>query len=203
MPRRPSKGNRSLRPRIYLAGPEVFHPDARTLGEAKGALCARSGFEGVFPLDAGLNLEGLPKAEQARRIYLADIGLMQSADLAICNLTPFRGVSMDSGTAFEAGFMAALGRPVLGYTNVAADYGERTRRLRTNPWPGPEADRPDMAIEDFDLSENLMIEVAIREAGGTVVRRAVSPGRELEDLSGFEICLEQAARLFADSIVAG
>lgn len=195
MSRDPRKGASRKRPRIYLAGPEVFHPEARRLGEAKAELCARAGFEGVFPLDAALDLAGLGKSEQARRIYRADIDLMRGADLAICNLTPFRGVSMDSGTAFEAGYMAALGRPVLGYTNVAADYGARARTFRTHPWPGPQADRPDIAIEDFDLAENLMIEMAIREPGGTVVVCAVAPGREMEDLSGFEACLQQAARL--------
>ena len=62
-------------------------------------------------------------AEQARRISRANEGLMRSCDALVANLTPFRGVSMDSGTAFEVGFMQALGRPLgAGYTNVTADY---------------------------------------------------------------------------------
>ena len=43
-------------PRIYLAGPEVFLPDAQAMGARKAALCAAHGLEGVFPLDAQLNL---------------------------------------------------------------------------------------------------------------------------------------------------
>ena len=54
---------------------------------------------------------------------------MRTCDLLIANLTPFRGVSTDAGTAFEVGFMRALGRPVLGYTNTIADYRERTERI--------------------------------------------------------------------------
>jgi len=176
-------------PRIYLAGPEVFHPDARALGEAKARLCAACGFEGIFPLDTSLELTGLSKADQAARIYAADVDIMRRCDVMIGNLTPFRGVSMDSGTAFEAGFMRALGRPVLGYTNTALDYRTRAERYRATPRTWPDADGPQVAVEDFDLTENLMVEVAVRDSGFTVVRRAVAPGAEMTDLGGFEACL--------------
>lgn len=36
--------------KIYLAGPEVFHPDAAARGRQKQALCREYGFEGLFPL---------------------------------------------------------------------------------------------------------------------------------------------------------
>jgi nucleoside 2-deoxyribosyltransferase len=101
------------------------------MGARKAAMCAQHGLEGVFPLDAQLNLSGLPKPEQARRISEANEGLMRSCAGLIANLTPFRGVSMDAGTAFEVGFMRALGRPVLGYTNVVADYRARAEVYRS------------------------------------------------------------------------
>lgn len=198
MARRKTRGDGD-RPRIYLAGPEVFHPEARRLGEAKALLCRDFGFDGVFPLDTALDLAGLPKSEQARRIYLADIALMDAADLAICNLTPFRGVSMDSGTAFEAGYMRAQGKIVLGYSNIAEDYRTRAQAFR-HASPGlPDADRPDIAIEDFALAENLMIEIAIRESGGRVICRSVPAGRELEDLEAFRDCLALARALVLDT----
>jgi nucleoside 2-deoxyribosyltransferase len=116
----------------------------------------------------------------------------------IANLTPFRGVSMDSGTAFEVGLMRALGRPVLGYTNATADYRARSEAYRRAVPRGAllDADDADVAIEDFDGAENLMIEVAISASGGTVVRTAVPPGQEMRDLAGFEACLAQMARIF-------
>src|SRR5262245_7975916 len=184
------------RPRIYLAGPEVFLPDALAMGARKAALCAQYGLEGVFPLDAQLSLAGLAKPEQARRISEANEGLMRSCVGLIANLTPFRGVSMDAGTAFEVGLMRALGRPVLGYTNVVADYRARAEIYRSAPPPLPDFDHPEAEIEDFDGAENLMIEVAIMASGGTVVRTAVPPGDEMRDLSGFEACLAQAVRVF-------
>jgi nucleoside 2-deoxyribosyltransferase len=180
---------------IYLAGPEVFLPEAIAMGAKKAALCAAHGFEGVFPLDASLDLAGLTKAEQAARISAACETLMRGCDLLIANLTPFRGVSMDAGTAFEVGFMRALGRPVLGYTNVAADYRERSEQYRRVAPGLPDADAPDVEIEDFDGAENLMIEAAIEASGSGIVRRAVAPGQEMRDLAGFEACLRQAAAI--------
>ena len=185
-------------PRIYLAGPEVFLPDALAVGAHKAALCAEHGLEGVFPLDAGLDLAGLAKPEQARRISAANEGLMRSCAGLIANLTPFRGVSMDAGTAFEVGFMRALGRPVLGYTNVTADYRERAEAWRraVPHLTLPDADHPEAEIEDFDGAENLMIEAAIVASGGAVVRAAVPTGQEMRDLEGFRACLVQAVEAF-------
>ena len=182
-------------PRIYLAGPEVFLPDARAVGERKRALCAEHGLEGAFPLDAQLGLAGLAKPEQARRIAAACEGMGRSCDALIANLTPFRGVSMDCGTAFEVGFVRALGRPVLGYTNVTADYHARCEAWRRAAPPLPDADCPDAQIEDFDGAENLMIEAAIVASGGNIVRTAVPPGQEMRDLAGFQACLAQAAKV--------
>lgn len=183
--------------RIYLAGPEVFLPDPVEAGERKKALCEAHGFKGVYPLDSTPDLEGLPKLEQARRIGLATEVLMRSCDLMIANLTPFRGVSMDVGTAFEVGYMRALGRPVLGYINTMLDLKERTETGRRIARLDFDCDAPELAIEDFGLAENLMIEIAIIESGGKVKRTAVAAGAEMTDLAGFEICLEQAKALTA------
>src|SRR5262245_35145580 len=194
---KPPRGEGSMSlPRIYLAGPDVFLADAIAMGARKAAMCVERGLEGVFPLDAQLGLAGLAKADAARAISEANEGLMRSCDGLVANLTPFRGVSMDSGTAFEVGFMRALGRPVLGYTNVAADYRVRAEAYRRAPPPLPDFDHPEAEVEDFDGAENLMIEVAILASGGTVVRTAVPPGLEMRDLAGFQVCLAQAAKVF-------
>jgi nucleoside 2-deoxyribosyltransferase len=185
------------RPRIYLAGPDVFLPDADAAGRRKVAIAGEYGFEGVFPLDAGLDLTGLAKAEAARRIALANEALMRSCVALIANLTPFRGASADCGTAYEVGFMRALGRPVLGYTNSPLDYLRRAEMQRAGARLPFEGDGPDVTIEDFDLAENLMIEVAIWESGGRLVREAVEPGQELSCLDGFRACLERARDLLA------
>ncbi|MGE3065451.1 MAG: nucleoside 2-deoxyribosyltransferase [Hyphomicrobiaceae bacterium] len=186
------------RPRVYLAGPEVFLPDAAAMARRKCALAARIGLEGVFPADAaaGLSPGASPgRAQRARAIFAANEALIRSCDGLIANLTPFRGASADAGTVYELGFMRALGRPVAGYSNVAADYAERVAGLRRRGSAAGDADRPDMAVEDFGLADNLMIAAAIEDCGGVLVRTAAPAGQEMTDLAGFEACLGQIARL--------
>jgi hypothetical protein len=43
--------------------------------------------------------------------------IMRTCDAVILNLTPFRGPSADVGSAYEMGFMRALGRPIFAYSN--------------------------------------------------------------------------------------
>ena len=183
------------RRRIYLAGPEVFLPDAIEAGRRKCAICADAGFEGVYPLDNALPLEGLAKRAQGKLISESNETLMRSCDAAVANLTPFRGVSADAGTAFEVGFMRALGRPVLGYTNTPLDYVARSRTYRAGLRLPFDSDAPVIAIEDFDLAENLMIEIAIEASGGSLVRSQLPSGSEMTDLAGFEACLAQMRRM--------
>ncbi|WP_068464552.1 nucleoside 2-deoxyribosyltransferase [Hyphomicrobium sulfonivorans] len=177
--------------RIYLAGPEVFFPNAVEQGEIKKRMCAEFGFEGVYPLDNCIDgAAALSPAELARRISLGNEALMRTCDLVIANCTPFRSVSMDSGTAFEIGFMRALGRPVLGYSNNAADFAARVRTVHSNGLHGWDGESAAADIEDFGLAENLMIAVAISESGIPLVMRDVPDNRALSDLNGFRDCLE-------------
>lgn len=186
--------------RIYLAGPEVFLPDGRAVAERKRAICRAHGLEGVFPADPEIkDRERLPAAEIARLIGESNIGLMDTCGCVIANLTPFRGVSMDTGTAFEMGYMAGRGRLVLGYTNVASPYKDRVVRYHAEAGkPVPERYSAGSAIEDFGLAENLMIDFAVRRCGGAIVVCGVAEGDELYALEGFEACVAQASRLCAN-----
>lgn len=177
------------RSRVYLAGPEVFLPDAESIGLEKQRLCNEHGFDGLFPLDASLDLTGLSKSESARRIALANEALMRSADAVIANMTPFRGASMDPGTAYEVGFMRALGKPALGYTNASGDYAARARALRLLPPLRFDCDHASVEIENFGLAENLMIAIAVHESGTDVVVNGIDVGERMSDLTGFRDCL--------------
>lgn len=98
----------AARPRkLYLAGPDVFRADAVAHGEALKALCARYGFEGLYPLDNALPKQLAEPREQAAWIYRANIGLIERADAVLANLNFFRGAEPDSGTAFEVGYATA------------------------------------------------------------------------------------------------
>lgn len=186
--------HRKSAPRIYLAGPEVFLPAAREIGAAKVARCSAAGLVGLFPLDQELDVAHLAPAEQARAIALANEELMRSADGLIANLTPFRGVSMDCGTAFEVGFMRALGRPVFGYSTSGEDYRMRAERFRREAAGWHDGDRAANMLEDFGLAENLMIDVAMSEAGLATVR-STRGEMDIGDLLAFEACLAAVAPL--------
>jgi nucleoside 2-deoxyribosyltransferase len=177
--------------RIYLAGPEVFLREAQEIAERKKAICHKHGFEGVFPLDASLDLEGLRPGVAGLRISQANEALIRDCDALIANMTPFRGIGMDAGTAFEMGFMRALGRPVLGYTNARESVLERTRgQIRTRRIPGGRHEDSDrMMIEDHGFADNLMLEGAVIAAGARVVRHRAVRAKRYTDLTAFTACV--------------
>ncbi len=180
---------------VYLAGPEVFLPDAVAVGAAKKDICARHGLSGLFPLDNVLDLGGLSPPEAGRAIFRANVALMRAADAVIANLTPFRGPGCDPGTAFEVGFMHALGKPVFAYANttvghadrVAAFYGGTLERRADGRLIDPEG----LEVEDFGLVDNLMLDGAALDGGGFVTGQ-VDPARRLTDLSVFLRCVIMA-----------
>lgn len=86
-------------------------------------------------------------------------------------MTPFRGPSMDVGTAFEVGFMGGLGKPVFAYSEDLRSYAERLEdhfpgRLTIND--DRLEDPSGMEVERFDMVENLMIEGAAAASGTRV-----------------------------------
>ncbi len=105
--------------RIYLAGPEVFSPDAKELGRLEKWTCSNYGFKGLYPLDNEIVANG--KHETAQAIVTANIGLIDSCDYIIANLNNFRGSnihpSCDSGTAWECGYGIQKGKIVIGHTS--------------------------------------------------------------------------------------
>jgi len=171
----------------YLAGPEVFLlPRSRAveLGERKKAICADAGFDAAFPLDGVPT--GVTPTEIALGIFDLCVRMMKAADFVIANMTPFRGVSMDVGTAVEIGYMYALGKPVFGYTNDPEPY--RARVLAAGVVT-PDAED----IEDFEFADNLMCEAAVLRSHGTVVRGTAPAADRLTSLESFERCVRQAA----------
>jgi nucleoside 2-deoxyribosyltransferase len=83
------------------------------------------------------------------------MALMREADIGLFNLSPFRGPSADPGTVFELGMMMAMGKRVFGYRNTELLYHQRVRD-------------DGYMIERFGLGDNLMIDCAIVEAGGSI-----------------------------------
>ena len=119
---------------IYLAGPDVFHPQWLNLGILKKEVCHHHGFDAIFPTDyMPEDIWTKDPLTQARMIRQACIDGMNNADMILANMSPFRGAGMDGGTAFEMGYMDALGKPVYAYTHGKATYIERV--LENNHLP--------------------------------------------------------------------
>jgi nucleoside 2-deoxyribosyltransferase len=145
---------------LYLAGPDVFRPDARQRGEALKAHCARFGFEGLFPLDQDVPADIGDPAQQAAWIYRANVALIERADAVLANLDFFRGPEPDSGTCFEVGYAVAKGKPVYGYIPEHGSFAERIR-LRHPEAVGADGvlDVRGWLFEEFGLPLNLMLSV--------------------------------------------
>jgi nucleoside 2-deoxyribosyltransferase len=149
------------RMKLYLAGPDVFEPDPMSVARRLKEICAARGFEGVFPLDTQLALDGKGKSCQAEAIYRANVTLIESCDGMVANMAAFRGPSMDVGTAFEMGYAAALNIPLVGYTDLGAGtYLDRVLihyRGHIVPRDGRWWDPDGREVEDFGLVDNLMM----------------------------------------------
>jgi nucleoside 2-deoxyribosyltransferase len=171
---------------IYLAGPDVFLPEPLKIAQIKQEICQKYGFVGLFPFDTSLDLASLSPFEMGLAIYRSNIELMNRCDLIIANMTPFRGPSMDVGTAFEMGYMAAQGKPIFGYSNDGRLYTERVTADR----PGWDANN--MSIEAFEMADNLMLEAAIFTNGGVLLREQIKAGYYTE-LKVFEAVVQVAA----------
>ena len=133
---------------IYLAGFDVFAPDAVQRGAKMKLMCAEKGFAGLYPLDN--------EADGAAAIFAGNCALIDRADAVIANLNSFRGAEPDSGTCFEVGYAHAKGKPVYGYLSDG-----RTMREK---WGA--ADENGFAVEDFGLPVNLMLACAARIVQG-------------------------------------
>ena len=92
----------SISPSVYLAGPDVFLPDAVEAGRRRVALCAEYGFIGLNPADNDLLPGTVPTATA---IYQNNLDLLQRADLGIFNLSPFRAPGAGAGVAFDLGYL--------------------------------------------------------------------------------------------------
>lgn len=190
----------SSRPKLYIAGPEVFFRNGEELMRRKGELALDYGFAPSVMAETELDQAGLTAFEFGCRISAANERMMRESDLVIANLTPFRGIAADVGTAFEVGFMRALGKPVFGYTNVARRYFER---LTDDYYGGQCEKQPDgyvrgpdgMMVENHMMVDNLMIDGAIDASGGLLIRRDVPAAEIYDDLSAYVDCLASARRL--------
>jgi nucleoside 2-deoxyribosyltransferase len=177
--------------KIYLAGPDVFLPDAVELGRAKVDLCAAYGLTGLFPLDNAIDRS---RADASLQIFRGNEAMMNAADAIIANLTPFRGPGADAGTVYELGYMAARGKLCLGYCNDPRLYAERVAAMtELKTGDGVLSDPQGLTVENFGLADNLMMIHALDLHGCPLVTPRHAPVDIWHDLAAFETCVRLAA----------
>ena len=140
----------SSKPRIYLAGFDVFRADALKHGRYLKALCDAHGLEGLYPFDNEV-AQGLPPEETAALICKANIEMIKRCDGVLANLNVFRGGEPDSGTAFEVGMAVALGKPVWAYFEDSGSLRDQIEHDAEG------FDAQGFQVEDFQLPKNLML----------------------------------------------
>ena len=160
-----------MAPKLYLAGPEVFLPNALEHAEVQRDLCAKYGFFALHPLDNSLDL-GAQDMMTAMRIFQGDVQQIRDCDVVVANCNSFRGVCMDDGTAYELGFANALGRPSYGY--IAELGSQVARTIRDYPCTPHEGDlhvdrEGYLVTDDFGTSINLMMQCGMIDGGGRLI----------------------------------
>jgi hypothetical protein len=170
----------------YLAGPDIFYPDAVERGALMKQRLLELGIIGHFPFDNEIPKELFQDPDlaamtiaQANEKMMLDCCQDGRIGIILANMNPYHGPSMDVGTAFEIGFMSALASTksnviILGYTanpkpfeqRVIEQFGGQDRIVSQNGIPyGPDGNM----IESFGQVDNLMLPQAIQKTGGRIV----------------------------------
>lgn len=187
---------------VYLAGPDVFYPDALKIGAEKKAKLAAVGLHGHFPFDNEIPKEAFQNlALAANTIANANEQMMLDCcaegriGVILANMTPYHGPSTDVGTGFEIGFMSALAATrnnviIIGYTTDQRPFEERViddyygGHQHTSERDGMLFGTDGNMIEAFRQADNLMLTNAIAKTGGRVVysfEEAIQLAVELSD----------------------
>ena len=189
------------RPYVYLAGPDVFYPGAVQRGAKMKAALAERGMAGLFPLDDELHPGDFPdQAGLGLAIAASCEAQIHKADMGLFNIQPWRGPEADEGTAYELGFMAALGKPVVLYTNDRRPFAER---IAAGVYGGEvyrngaflRGSHDDMMIEEFEgFASNVMLVNAGTRTARLLLGAGASPSAAVHP--GFEAAADFAKELW-------
>ena len=166
----------------YLAGPDVFLPNAALHAAKKVEICRRYGLRGMPPLNEDVKAD-LTAANVWQTIYQKDVLMMERCDIIIANLTPFGGASADAGTLIEVGWFLGKGKPIFGYSNSSENFQSRMSKQLG-------ARAPEFGVEGFHLPDNLMIVGAVESGGYPIFVPGDGKMRGIDALDVFETCVE-------------
>lgn len=147
-------------PKVYIAGPTVFHPSWPSFAQLVAQKCMELSLKPLFPIAPSQSLDrpnivGVSKkgtAAEAKAIFRECVRQIQECDGVVADLSPFRGEEPDSGTVVEIGLAYALGKPAIGYVKSTPEF----RGIETSY--GGFVDDKGFLYEQFGLQANLMVE---------------------------------------------
>lgn len=153
--------------KAYIAGPDVFYPDAADLANKARLVAARHDIDALIPIDN--EIKDKQGAELSAAIFKANVKMINEADIVIANLSPFRGPSADAGTVWEVGYAFAQGKKIFAFSDDMREYKDRVGK-------------PDgMLIEDFGSQDNLMIAHAVHSISPTIEEAMVKAAKYIAD----------------------
>lgn len=150
--------------KVYLAGFDVFRPDAKQVFKELEAEAQRLGLTALSPADCDPLLEAASPQAIARHIYQCNLVKLSQADAVVANLGSFRGHEPDSGTVFEVGYAVAKQLPVVGYGVEPGSYAEKLGESKPliRDADGRLRERySGFLVEDFGYPLNLMLACSI------------------------------------------
>lgn len=136
-------------PKVYFAGPDVFHRDYSKWMEKTAATCKTLGFEPLFPY--------CPELNRPLDIFKFNRALIIQADYVVANVTSFRGPEPDSGTVWEIGFATGLGKHVIQFTEDQLLHTDRHQAADEQLEDAGGVRNRDYFYEDFGKMVNLML----------------------------------------------
>ncbi|QSZ42005.1 nucleoside 2-deoxyribosyltransferase [Sulfurimonas aquatica] len=148
--------------KIYIAGPDVFEKNSKEIGKKLVALCKKYGYIGLYPLDNEADFDQ-EKHKIASDIFIANVKMINEADIVIANLNSFRGKEADSGTIWECGYAYGLGKRVYGYMKESCSYVDQFSENEKVQEGEFFFDNEGRFIEDFDHPINLMIACSVEQ----------------------------------------
>lgn len=148
--------------KAYIAGPDVFYPDAKVHADIVRELCAEHGIEALIPIDNEVTADN--EAALSLEIFKKNVELIRKADFVIANIEPFRGPSADAGTVWEIGCAYGMDKKVFTFTHDNRSYKDRVVAFDNikNPNVADLVDSKGMTVENFNNNtDNLMIQHSV------------------------------------------
>ncbi|UOO89003.1 nucleoside 2-deoxyribosyltransferase [Vitreoscilla massiliensis] len=144
---------------IYWATPAVFWPDSEAWLAAQKrelqatASAAQMDVHILSPIDTALE----QKCCVDESIFLSNVAMIQQAACVIADVSPFRGLEPDVGTALQIGIATQMGKTVYLYSKHAEQSLQAAYQAQMNADGYVMFDGKPTQVEDFGHPVNLML----------------------------------------------